>query len=135
MKTPDDLEKLATLLDDENEDVAVNVIAAMLERQDELGDLPARLQEHPDELVRRRAHQLQAAITFRNWRREFFGLLNQENPDFMFTNCKSLINEKEVAAICNCAFPLHYRKLSSETIHSAVLFPEPESGRVPPKYG
>lgn len=83
VKTPDDLEKLATLLDDENEDVAVNVIAAMLERQDELGDLPARLQEHPDPLVRRRAHQLQSAITFRNWRREFFALLNQDEPDFI----------------------------------------------------
>ena len=82
MKTPDDLEKLATLLDDENEDVAINVIAALLEHQDELGDLPARLQEHPNELVRRRAHQLQSAITFRNWRREFFALLDEKNPDF-----------------------------------------------------
>ena len=82
MKTPEDLEKLCELLDDEDEDVAINVIAALLARQDELGDLPARIQEHPDPLVRRRAHQLQAAITFRNWRREFFGLLNQENPDF-----------------------------------------------------
>ena len=68
MKTPDDLEKLAELLDDENEDVAINVIATLLERQDELGDLPARLQEHSDPLVRRRAHQLQAAMTFRRWR-------------------------------------------------------------------
>lgn len=83
MKTPEDLEKLCELLDDEDEDVAINVIAALLARQDELGDLPARIQEHSDPLVRRRAHQLQAAITFRNWRREFFGLLNQENPDFM----------------------------------------------------
>lgn len=83
MKTPEELEKLCELLDDEDEDVAVNVIAALLARQDELGDLPARIQEHPNPLVRRRAHQLQAAITFRNWRQEFFELLNHIAPDYL----------------------------------------------------
>ena len=83
VKTPDDLEKLAELLDDDNEDVAINVIAALLDREDELGDLPGRLQEHPDPLVRRRAHQLQSAITFRSWRREFAGLLEEDEPDFL----------------------------------------------------
>ena len=82
MKTPDDLEKLSLLLDDEDDDVAVNVIAALLERQDELGDLPARLQESSNELVRRRAHQLQAAMTFRARRRDFFSILKAEKPDF-----------------------------------------------------
>ena len=82
MKTPDDLEKLSLLLDDEDEEVAVNVIAALLDRQDELGDLPARLQESSNELVRRRAHQLQSAITFRKRRQEFAALLETENVDF-----------------------------------------------------
>lgn len=82
-ETPGDLEKLSELLDDENEDVAINVIAALLERQDELGDLPARLQEHSDPLVRRRAHQLQSAMTFRRWRQEFHTLLNQKETDFL----------------------------------------------------
>ena len=82
MKTPDDLEKLSLLLDDDDEEVAVNVIAALLDRQDELGDLPARLQESSNELVRRRAHQLQSAITFRKRRQEFAALLETENVDF-----------------------------------------------------
>ena len=83
MKTPEDLEKLSSLLDDEDDDVAINVIAALLDRQDELGDLPARLQESCDPLVRRRAHQLQAAMTFRRRRREFFQLLSSPEPDFL----------------------------------------------------
>ncbi len=83
MKTSDDIEKLASLLDDEDDDVAVNVLALLLEREDELGDLPGRLQESEDPLVRKRAHQLQAAITFRQRRREFFRLLSQEQPDFI----------------------------------------------------
>ena len=82
MKTPDELEKLSLLLDDEDDNVAINVIAALLDRQDELGDLPARLQESSNELVRKRAHQLQAAITFRKRRQDFAALLEAENPDF-----------------------------------------------------
>ena len=82
MKTPEELEKLSLLLDDEDEDVAINVIAALLDRQHELGDLPARLQESSNELVRKRAHQLQAAITFRKRRQDFAALLEAENPDF-----------------------------------------------------
>lgn len=82
MKTPEELEKLSLLLDDEDDNVAINVIAALLDRQDELGDLPARLQESSNELVRKRAHQLQAAITFRKRRQEFAALLEAENPDF-----------------------------------------------------
>ena len=45
-------------------------------------DLPARLQESSNELVRRRAHQLQAAITFRRRRQEFSALLEEDEPDF-----------------------------------------------------
>lgn len=82
MKTPEELEKLSLLLDDEDENVAINVIAALLDRQDELGDLPARLQESSNELVRKRAHQLQAAITFRKRRQDFYALLEMDEPDF-----------------------------------------------------
>ena len=83
MKTSDDIEKLSSLLDDEDDDVAVNVLALLLEREDELGDLPGRLQESDDPLIRKRAHQLQAALTFRKRRREFFQLISQERPDFV----------------------------------------------------
>ena len=82
METPEELEKLSLLLDDEDDNVAINVIAALLDRQDELGDLPARLQESSNELVRKRAHQLQAAITFRKRRQDFAVLLEENEPDF-----------------------------------------------------
>ena len=79
----EELEKLARLLDDDDDDVAINVIAALLEREDELGDLPARLQESPDPLTRKRAHQLQAAMLFRQRRRKFAAGLQQKHPDFI----------------------------------------------------
>ena len=82
MSRSDDIEKLISLLDDEDDDAAVFVMAQLLERQDELGDLPGQLQESDNPLLRRRAHQLQAAITVRERRREFYQLLTEEHPDF-----------------------------------------------------
>ena len=78
-----DLRRLASLLDDEDESVAVNAMAELLLRENELGTLPAELQEHPDPLMRRRAHQLQAAITYRRRRREFAAMLRAPKVDFI----------------------------------------------------
>jgi len=83
MATDPEILQLAELLDDENDEIAVNVISALLAREAELGDLPAQLQESPNPLVRRRAHQLQAALLFRCRRREFFAALEEEHPDFL----------------------------------------------------
>ena len=83
MATEPDIRQLAQLLDDENDEIAVNVIAALLAREAELGDLPAQLQESSDPLVRRRAHQLQAALLFRRRRREFCARLEEEHPDYL----------------------------------------------------
>ena len=66
-----DLASLLSLLDDEDETVAVNAMAELLNREAELGDALAVLQESDHPLVRRRSHQLQAAITLRRRRREF----------------------------------------------------------------
>ena len=78
----DKFRHLVSLLDDEDDMVAVSVIAELLENEAELGDLPAQLQESDDPLLRRRAHQLQAAMVFRRWRREFRENLIAEKCDF-----------------------------------------------------
>ena len=66
-----EIASLLSLLDDENEEVAVNAMAELLYREEELGYALAELQEGENPLARRRAHQLQAAITLRRRRREF----------------------------------------------------------------
>ena len=66
---------LLSLLDDEDENVAVNAMAELLFCEEELGEALAGLQESPDALTRKRAHQLQAAITLRRRRRHFSELL------------------------------------------------------------
>ena len=78
-----DLRRLASLLDDEDESVAVNAMAELLLRESELGSLPGELQEHPDPLMRRRAHQLQAALTYRRRRREFAAMLRAPEVNYI----------------------------------------------------
>ena len=78
-----DLRRLASLLDDEDESVAVNAMAELLLHESELGSLPGELQEHPNALMRRRAHQLQAALTYRRRRREFAAMLRAPEVDFI----------------------------------------------------
>ena len=74
---------LLSLLDDENEDVAVNAMAELLYCEEELGEALAGLQESPDALTRKRAHQLQAAITLRRRRRYFSELLKAPHVDMI----------------------------------------------------
>ncbi len=76
-----DLRRLASLLDDEDEDTAVGALAELLNRETELGDLPGELQESADPLIRRRAHQLQAALTLIRRRRAFRKLLDAGKID------------------------------------------------------
>lgn len=76
-----DLASLLSLLDDEDETVAVNAMAELLNREAELGDALAVLQESDHPLLRRRSHQLQAAITLRRRRREFASRLNAPHID------------------------------------------------------
>ncbi len=74
---------LARLLDDEDEAVAVTAIAELINREDELGDLPAVLQDFSSPLLRRRVHQLQAALAMRRRRREFAKKLARGHVDFI----------------------------------------------------
>lgn len=83
MNSKPSLESLISLLDDEDETVAVNVMAELLNRESELGELLAELQEGDNPLARRRAHQLQAAITLRRRRRAFAAKLDAPKVDLI----------------------------------------------------
>ena len=83
MNSKPSLESLISLLDDEDETVAVNVMAELLNRESELGELLAELQEGDNPLARRRAHQLQAAITLRRRRRAFAAKLEAQKVDLI----------------------------------------------------
>lgn len=75
-----DIDSLLNLLDDEDDAVAVYAMGELLDREARLGDALGLLQEFPDARLRKRVHQLQAAITLRNRRRRFRVMLEQ--PDF-----------------------------------------------------
>ena len=78
-----DIFNLASMLDDRDENVGVNILAQLLCRADELGDLPALLQESADPLVRRRAHQLQSALTMRRRRQDLHARLSSFAPELL----------------------------------------------------
>jgi len=78
-----DIRRLASLLDDPDENVAVSAIAELLNREDELGDLPAELQESADPLMRRRVHQLETALTMIRRRRLLSVYLQDPDQDFL----------------------------------------------------
>ena len=76
---PPEILHAAGMLDDEDENIGVNLLAYLVSRADELGDLPAQLQETSDPVVRRRIHQLQVALAMRQRRREFHsGIFSNE---------------------------------------------------------
>ncbi len=83
MDPDSDIISLAKLLDDEDEAVAVTAIAELINREDELGEIPAILQEFSSPLLRRRVHQLQAALALRRRRREFAEKLARGRVDFI----------------------------------------------------
>ena len=83
MARRDEIASLVSLLDDEDEAVAVDAMAELLRREDELGDILAEAQESGNPLMRRRVHQLEAAITLRRRRREFRRKLQQPHVDLI----------------------------------------------------
>lgn len=78
-----DIRRLASLLNDPDEAVAVSAMAELLNRESELGDLPAELQENASHLMRRRIHQLQSALTMIERRRFLAALLRKDDLDFI----------------------------------------------------
>lgn len=77
-----ELLRIISLLDDPDETVSVNAMAELLAREDELGALPALSQESKDPLMRRRIHQLQAALLLRRRRKYFLTRLIDPSLDF-----------------------------------------------------
>lgn len=88
MEFSPEIMQLTAMIDDRDEGIAINILAQLLAREDELGDLPGILQESSDPLIRRRSHQLQSAITMRRRRRELHQMLNDaDNRCVMQTLC------------------------------------------------
>ncbi len=81
--TPIDIRRLASLLDDPDEVVAIGAMAELLNREGELGELPAELQESTSPLMRRRVHQLQSALTMIRRRRRISALLRSDKVNFL----------------------------------------------------
>lgn len=81
MRRKVDVSALLSLLDDEDERVALEAMAQLLERGDELGMELARLQDSSEPLLRRRVHQLESALTLRRRRREFARRLAAPEPE------------------------------------------------------
>ena len=82
-ESQEELLRIFSLLDDPDEEVSLNAIAELLDREDELGDLPARFQESRDPLLRKRIHQLQAALVLRRRRKYFLSRLYDRRLDFL----------------------------------------------------
>ena len=75
--------QLASMLDDQDNDVGLNVLAQLLNREDEVEELSRILQEYPDPLVRKRIHTLQNAFVMRRRRRQIiFGGIEGESAGF-----------------------------------------------------
>lgn len=70
--------QLASMLDDQDHEVVVNILARLLNRENEVEELSRVLQEHPDPLVRRRIHMLQNAFTMRRRRRQIWAMLEEK---------------------------------------------------------
>ena len=81
-QNPIDIKRLASLLDDPDEAVAISAMAELINREPELGDLPAVLQEDTNPLMRRRVHQLQSALTMIRRRRYLAEVLRQDEINF-----------------------------------------------------
>ena len=72
--------QLASMLDDQDNDVGLNVLAQLLNREDEVEELSRILQEYPDPLVRKRIHTLQNAFVMRRRRRQISAMLKEAVP-------------------------------------------------------
>ncbi|MDD3154831.1 MAG: transglutaminase family protein [Victivallaceae bacterium] len=72
---------LINLLDDEDENVCAYAMRELMDHAEEAASYLAELQECPNELVRRRIHQLQTAILLRERRKRFAEYLNSRRFD------------------------------------------------------
>ena len=78
-----EIKALISLLDDEDETIAINAMARLLELEPYLSDELGQLQESDNPLLRKRGHQLQVALTLRARRKLFFKEIQSDNFDFI----------------------------------------------------
>jgi hypothetical protein len=78
-----EIKALISLLDDEDENIALNAMARLLELESSLKDELGQLQESDNPLLRKRGHQLQVALTLRARRKLFFKEIQSDNFDFI----------------------------------------------------
>lgn len=78
-----ELRRIFSLLDDPDENIVLNAMAELLSREEELGTLPGEFQESDDPVMRKRIHQLQAALTLRRRRKYFLARLYDPQADFL----------------------------------------------------
>ena len=81
MPSNPEITSLLSLLDDEDESIAVEAMAHLLDCGDEIGDELAALQDSTDPLLRRRVHELQSALIMRRRRSSFARRLSALVPD------------------------------------------------------
>ncbi|MBQ9500691.1 MAG: hypothetical protein IJU70_00895 [Lentisphaeria bacterium] len=141
-----ELLRIASLLDDPDENTALNAMAELLAREDELGSVPGLLHESKDPLMRRRVHQLEAALLLRRRRKYFLSRLCSPGVDFLdllvdvhlqwFDNDSRPEIEASVAAFCHRAAQKHLCSL--EDIASFMtgenITAEPETTLKPELY-
>ena len=84
MTIPPEICQLATMLDDPDNRVALNLLAQLLAREEDLGTLPEQLRQAPDPLVRQRAKMLQHALIMRQHRRKVSQIWQDGNEPDIF---------------------------------------------------
>ena len=77
------LRKLISLLDDPDENTGLNVMAELLAQEEDVLPLLAEYQECSDPVMRKRVHQLQAAMLLRSRRRFFLARICDPRIDFL----------------------------------------------------
>jgi hypothetical protein len=140
------VETLLSLLDDEDESIAVAAMKELLRQESALPEHLNRLQEADDPLVRRRIHQLQAVLRLRKNRREFFRKL--KSPYVDVPDCLLALHllwfdndaAPEVAQIWLSfvetakQYPLNSLEDLAYFMHKCNFQPQPESTLYPESY-
>ena len=140
------IEALLSLLDDENESVAVAAMKELLRHEDELPEYLAAFQEDDEPLVRRRIHQLQVVLNLRRNRRDFSRKLQSpyiDVPDCLLALHLLWFDNDIVPGVVQLwlefaetarKYPLHTLEDLAYFMHKCNFQPRPESTLYPENY-
>ena len=82
-KPPPSLESLLKLLTDEDDIARVAMVQLLCQYGHESDEILLQLQECDNPILRKRSHQMQALLTFKQRRFDFFNILHRRNCQFM----------------------------------------------------